>query len=259
MKNASLLFASCVALAGCAVGVHDEGVESVDVNEEAIVACGERYGEALEHYKKAVAASKDRLQHGPCGSEDGLLWSIADHASRAVMTCGAFRQVIRTSPWAAPLREALGQTLTLHSLTGELLVIKDSDWQNWTSTESFFDGGLSFWARAQGAYGPGVRIDFAAGGQATWGEHTYDEVTGEIGWREIPATYTVTRFGGEASPRTVTVTREGMTEVFALGVQNAAAWKDAPIFVLEPLGTGTVMGEGATVPVLYSLVAECDA
>ena len=258
--SAALALAFAPLALGCAVGVEDDGQDTTDANEYAVTACGASYGEAFAYYKKAVDDSKDRLRYGVCESENGFQWGIADNASRAVMTCSEFRNVIRTSPWAAPLREVLAPSLTLRSLTGELLVIKDSNWQNWTGVESFFDQGLSFWARAQGAYGYGVKIDFGPGGTATWGEHTYDEATGEVGWRTIPATYTVTKTSAQASgPRLVTVTREGKTDKFALGVMNAEAWKDAPIFVLEPLGTGPVLGEGATAPKLYSLVSECDA
>lgn len=248
------------ALACSAASADAEGAEAVDSAEEALSGCGPRYAEAFAHYRNAVAWSKDRLRHGACGSEHGLQWSIADEASRAVMTCGHFRSVIRTSPWAAPLREALAPSLSLRSLTGELLVIKDSNWQNWTGTERFFEGGLSFWARAEGAYGPAVRVDFRADGEATWGELVYDEATGDISWRSLPATYEIEKSSGrEAGPRLVRVTRAGKTDVFALGVQDAPAWRDAPLFVLEPLGDGAVLGEGATAPKLYSLVSECDA
>lgn len=258
LSRLALVFA--LPLAACAVGVEDPGTDTVDTAEEAVSSCGPRWGEAFDHYKHAVDASKRRLAYGPCGSEDGMIWGIADEASRAVMTCEAFREVIHTSPWAVPLRQALARSLTLRSLTGELLVIKDSDWQNWTGVEAHFASGLTFWARAEGAYGPGVQLDFDANGAATWGEHTYDETTGEIGWRTIPATYSITMSSGsEAGPRMVTVTRDGITEHFALGVRNAEAWRDAPVFVLEPLGSGEVMGEGATAPTLYSLVSECDA
>lgn len=260
MKRFLLSSLACCLALGCAVGVEDGGVDTTDNSELAATSCGASYGEAFAYYKQAVDDSKDRLRYGVCESENGFQWGIADNASRAVMTCGEFRNVIRTSPWAAPLREALAPSLTLRSLTGELLVIKDSNWQNWTGVEAFFGQGLSFWARAQGAYGSAVRIDFGANGSAVWGELTYDEETGEISWRTLPATYTITKSSGqEAGPRVVTVTRDGKTDKFALGVQNAEAWKDAPIFVLEPLGTGTVLGEGATAPKLYSLVSECDA
>jgi len=256
----SLVIALCPLAAGCAMGVQDEGFEAVDSTEYAATACGANYGEAFEYYKRAVDDSKDRLRYGVCQSENGFMWAIADNASRAVMTCGAFRDVIRTSPWAAPLRQALAPSLTLRSLTGELLVIKDSPWQNWSHVEEFFEQGVSFWARSQGAYGYSVKVDFGANGSAVWGEQTYDESTGEISWRVVSATYAITKTSSQASGRRlVTVTHDGIVEKFSLGVIDAEAWKDAPLFVLDPLGTGPEPGQGATVPQLFSLVTECDA
>jgi hypothetical protein len=208
----------------------------------------------LGHYENAVAWSKDRIAHGVCNSDNGFQWSIADEASRAVMTCGDFRGVIRTSPWAAPLRQALAPSLTLRSLSGELLVIKSSSWANWTGADKSFQSGLSFWARAEGAYGSKVRIDFAANGKATWGELVMNDVTGDITWSSTSATYSIAKAGGrESGVRTVTVVHGGKTQKLTLGVENPLEYNAAPIFTLTPLGTAP------TTPKLYSLVSECDA
>ncbi len=257
------------ALPGCQGGKCDsfeDDAEPIpdleeDTAEQAEVSCGDAYGEALVYYVRAVDASKERLNHGVCESETGFLWDIADDASRAVMTCSAFRTVIRTSPWAAPLREVLAESLTYRSLTGELLVIKDSIWQNWRGVEEFFEEGLTFWARSVGAYGYSVEVNFGPEGKALWGEHTYDEETGEVGWRTITATYVITKHAGtDSGHRMVTVTREDKTDEFLLKVENfmyfpeyQLPWKNAPIFVLEP------MGKEPTSPKVYSLVTECDA
>lgn len=230
--------------------------ESVEQSDEALTACGAaKYAEAFAHYKNAVDWSKDRERSGVCQSEHGFLWEIADEASKAVMTCGAFRDVLETSVWAAPVRRVLGDSLTLRSLTGELAVIKDSKWQSWTGVETFFatPQGLTFWARAEGAYGSAVRIDFAAGGKATYGYLHYDERTGDITWKTQPATYTITKNGSSAARRTVTVVHGGKTERFTLGVEDGFTYQSAPRFTLSPLGAAT------TAPKLYSLVSECDA
>jgi hypothetical protein len=231
--------------------------EIVEQSEEALTACGSaKYNEALAHYKNAVAWSKDRNAHGVCNTENGYQWGIADEASRAVMACGQFRTIVRTSPWAAPLRQALAPSLTLRSLSGELLVIKDSSYQNWTGVDRFFSAGLSFWARAEGAYGSRVRIDFRANGKATYGYLHYDDATGDITWRSVAATYTIAKSTTrESGPRAVTVTHAGTTEKFELGVENPLRYSDAPIFVLEPLGASSP----TSAPKLYSLVSECDA
>lgn len=165
---------------------------------------------------------------------------------------------LRAPPHGAPreplgraVRTVLAPSLTLESLTGELLVIEDSRWASWTGTERFLARGATAWARAEGAYGSSVRLDLRADGQATWGEHTYDEVTGDIGWREVPATYAVKRTGAASAPRRVDVTVEDRTVGFTLGVESGWSYKDAPLFVLEP-----IHGDA---PKLLSLVSESDA
>mgnify|MGYP001098875244 CR=1 FL=1 len=262
LPRLSVLFSSSLLLAlaaGCAASSADtaERVDDIATDEAALEACGsDKYAQALAHYKNAVAWSKERLAaQYACETEYGYLWFIADEASHAVMTCGAFRDTIRTSPWAEPIRVALAQSLTLRSLTGELLVIKDSQWQNWTGTEKFFEQGLTFWARAEGAYGPAVRVEFGANGKAKWGYLHYDEATGDIDWRTQNATYKVTKIDGtEKGKRRVTVTHGGKTESFILGVDAGRQYKDAPIFTLVPESTAP-----GNAPKLYSLVDECSA
>jgi hypothetical protein len=249
----SAVLASTLAIAGCASAPLDESASS----GAALSGCtSDEYQAALAHYKDAVAWSKDRLAHGVCDTENGYLASIADAASQAVTTCGSFRETIKTSSWAAPLREALGPSLTLRSLTGELLVIKDSQFQNWAGTEALLARGVTFWANATGAYGPPYQIDFRANGDATWGFNHYDDQTGDITWRTVPARYTVTKDDGtEKGKRTLHVTHEGVTESFTLGVENPSAQTElAPVFTLSP-----VDGSQPTQKKLYSLVSECDA
>jgi hypothetical protein len=256
MKLAALLPFSFGALATIACGAEPASIASEEVaaDEAALSSCGSaKYNEALAHYKNAVAWSKDRLAKGVCESENGYLWGIADESSLAVMTCGDFRNTIRTSIWAAPLRQVLAPSLTLRSLTGELLVIKDSQWQNWAGTEKFFQSGLTFWARAEGAYGFAVRIEFRANGDATWGELRYDEATGDITWGTEPATYTIAKTT-ERAKRTITVKHAAKTNTYVLGVESGWTYDAAPLFTLTPAGTNA-----ATQKKLYSLVSECDA
>lgn len=259
------ILASSVALAasGCSAPAPDDSSAESGESAQALRSCGAvKYNAALAHYKNAVAWSKDRLRQGVCESENGLLWSIADEASRAVMTCSDFRGVIKSSPWAAPLRTTLEPSLTLRSLTGELLVIKDSSHQNWSGVESLFqDGGLRFWARAEGAYGSRVRLTFGANGTATWSELVYDEVSGDISLVDVASTFTFAPAITSSTRRTVTVSHGAKTDVFTLAVEDASEYKAAPLFVLEPQpGIPSVAGSGdAPTPKLYSLVSECDA
>ena len=242
-------------VAGCSAATTDED-EDVAASEEALVACGAaKYNEALAHYKNAVAWSKDRERSGVCESEHGYQWTIADEASKAVMTCGAFRDVLKKSVWAAPVRRVLADSLTLRSLTGELAVIKDSRWQSWTGVEQWFGtrAGLTFWARSEGAYGPAVRIELEAGGKATYGFLHHDPRSGDITWRSQPATYAISKTGAASAKRTVTVVHGNKTEKFTLEVEDGWTYQSAPHFRLTPLGSAT------TAPKLYSLVSECDA
>jgi len=257
MKLKTTLSLAFLSLTTLVVGCSSEPAdEEVGVDDAALVSCGAaKYNEALAHYKNAVQWSKDRLSHGICETENGYLWTIADEASRAVMTCGAFRETIKTSPWAAPVRTVLDPSLTLQSLTGELLVIKDSPFQNWSNTERFFNGNVSFWARAEGAYGSAFKIDFRSGGAATWGYLHYNDVTGDITWRSEPATYTITKIDGrEQGKRRLSVKHGTKTETFVLGVDAGWQYNDAPVFTLTP--DSTAPGNATK---LYSLVSECDA
>ncbi len=257
MRALTLLVVSAFALGitGCSSSTDEDSLGETGEAEQALRVCGTtKYNQALAHYRNAVDWSKERNRYGACGSENGLMWSIADEASRAVSKCGEFRSVIRRSAWAAPLRTALAPSLTLRSLSGELLVIKDSSWQNWSGVDAQFAKGISFWARAEGAYGARVRIDFAANGVATWNELVMDETSGEISLENDTATYSITKNGAASSSRrTVRVTHAGKTETFTLEVDNPVEYEAAPIFVLEPSGAAT------TSPKLYSLVSECDA
>jgi hypothetical protein len=248
--------------AGCAAPTEgseaQDGAETdnVESTEEALVSCGAaKYNEALGYYKNAVQWSKDREASGVCGSENGYQWGIADEASKAVMTCGAFRSVIKTSVWAAPIRRVLGDSLTLRSLTGELAVIKDSQWQNWTGVDQWFQTtqGLRFWARAEGAYGSAVRVHLQANGKATYSSLYEEPGTFDISLKTETATYTIARTGTASQKRTVTVKHGTKTEKFLLEVEDGWTYRSAPLFRLTPQGTTT------TAPKLYSLVSECDA
>jgi hypothetical protein len=251
MRALSYLFFA-VVLSGCSAESAIEGEPIVEAEEAAVSACGTaKYNAALAHYKNAVAWSKDRLARGVCNSDNGFMWSIADEASRAVMTCGEFRNIIKTSVWAAPLRTTLANSLTLKSLTGELLVIRDSSFQNWSGVDAYFPKGLTFWARAEGAYGFAVRVDFKADGKAVWGQLNHNATTGDITWSNSPATYSISKTS-ERGLRTVKVTHHGRTESYTLRVENpwAVSSMAAPIFTLDP-STKTSK--------LFSVVSECDA
>lgn len=259
---ASLALLSLSSFTGCGgqvVSVDDEDEVDDAAIEQALSACSSsKYQQGLRAYKRAVAWSKDRLSKGVCESEYGYQWGIADETSRAVQACASFRDVVRNSPYAWPIREVLSTSLTLRSLSGELLVIRDSPYQNWSGVERHFGAGLSFWARGQGAYGSPVRIDFAEEGKATYGHLVYDEPTGDISWQKGEASYTIEQAGTRAQdPRRITVTHSGgVVETYRLGVENPGNYSDAPVFTLQPISPAATESGPF---ILYSLVSECDA
>ena len=236
---------------GCAANTGEDELMQDTSAVTSSTCTSAQYNQALVHYKNAVAWSKERNSMGICEWQNGYMTQIADEASRAVMTCGDFRKTIRTSPWAAPIRQALSISLNLRSFTGELAVIRDSQFQSWKGVETMF-AGTSFWAFAQGVYGPPVRIDFAANGVATYGKLVHDPVTDDISFVKEAATYTVQSIDGSVGgKRVVRVTHGGEVEEYDLGVQNPYEYKDAPLFFLKSRTENS--------PTLYSLYSECDA
>ncbi|MBX3226472.1 MAG: hypothetical protein KIT84_32575 [Labilithrix sp.] len=251
----ALVLSTVAALAGCSTGSDAEDDVVVENSEAAVVSCGAaKYNEALAHYKNAVAWSKDRLARGVCESEHGYQWSIADEASRAVMTCGAFRETIKSSPWAPALRTVLADSLTLRSLTGELLVIKDSQWQNWTGTEALLARGVKFWAQSNGAVGSRSQLILGANGKGTF--QYVDTESNDWRRRTEPATFTVEKPNGEKGKRRIVVKHGNLTEAFLLSVEPGWQYDDAPIFTLTP---ERPLGLIDSAEKMYSLVSECDA
>jgi hypothetical protein len=243
-----------MTVVGCSTSQDEAEPVAAEDEAAATVSCGAaKYNEALAHYKNAVAYSKERLAQGVCESEHGYQWEIANEASQAVMICGAFHETIKSSPWAAPVREVLKDSMTLPSLTGELLVIKDSQWQNWTGVEAQLEG-KKFWAQANGAVGSAKQIIFGRDGKATfqWVDVWSDEWT----VKKEAATYTVEKPNGEKGKRRIVVKHNGLTEAYLLSVEPGYTYNDAPVFTITPEHEGTAHDAGVK---MYSLVGECDA
>jgi hypothetical protein len=233
------------ALFGCATT--DEEAAEQGEGQAATASCSaDKYQEAFVHYRKATYGAKARLDgvsacEGEGTAADGTkyplyLTSIADEASAAVMICGTFRETIKTSPYAEPIRKLLGDSLTLDSLTGQLLVIRDSQFQNWTGVEALLPG-TSLWTPGQGAGNWHSRIDFKANGQANY--YRIDATNSEPWFKEtnVAATYTVEKTGADKDPRRIIVKHGGVTETLNLGVQNPSSdqsWTVAPEFKACP-------------------------
>ena len=246
---------------GCATSpdtTDDDAVVGDDAEVRAAQATctPEKYNEAFGHYRKAVYGAKDRLRGEICGEEDTFLWSIAGQAAASVMTCAAFKDVIKTSPYAEPLRTVLADSLTLKSLTGELLVLRDSQWANWSGVERLLPG-TSFSTEPQGAMGWHTTIKLGANGAATY--VTMEELDAEpwVKFHESPARYRVEKTGAEKDPRRVVIEHDGKTEVFQLRVADTEQgnFSSAPVFQLVPPGANP----SHLWETFNSLVGECDA
>ena len=256
----SSLAVALTAATGCATSPDTTDDDDAVVGDDAEVRAAqatctpEKYNKAFGHYRKAVYAAKDRLRGKTC-EDDIYLWSIADDGAAAVMTCPAFKDVIRTSPYAAPLREVLKSSLTLKSLTGELLVLRDSQWANWSRVETLFPG-TTFYMGTNGAFGSHKWIDFKADGKATYHKLEFLDADPYVRVKTAPATYRVERTGADKDPRKVKVVSEGQTETFDLKVSAPEGdFSSAPVFQLVPPGVDpTHFWE-----TLNSLVSECDA
>jgi hypothetical protein len=236
-----------VALAsvGCSSGADD----TLEEGGQAVTAACEpaKYEEAFGHYRKAVYGAKARQNNAQVCDEEGgaaangteyslYLASILDEASAAVMICGQFRDVIKNSPYAEPLRKEIGDSLTLKSLTGELLVIRDSQWQNWSNVEAFLPG-TTMWSPAHHGYD--ATIAFQANGKAKVTKLEWLDAEPYYKWTESDATYTVVKAGADRDKRKVKVTHDGVTETFDLKVftWDTESWTAAPLFELAPENT----------------------
>ena len=206
------------------------------------------YAAASAAYGRAVAWASARLSEGVCESEHGMLWGIADETAAAISACEDFRPLVRSAHSAAPLHAALDRSLTMASLSGELRAGSASITADWSGVEALIAKGVTFWARAQGAYGSQIVIDFV--GVDRIAITRLVDLDNEIVQEKLDGTYAIERAAGtEAGSRIVHVTFEGTTTDYVLDVQMPAG--KAPVFLLTPTASDA--------PALYSLVGECDA
>ena len=160
------------SLVGCASSSADDhtsqGGDSPDdaLTATASASCSATaYNDGLAHYKKAVAAAKERAaknicDEGPDGSS-GMIYTISGESDAAVKSCAAFQKVIDTSIYAKPIRDSLAGNLVLPYLTGKLTAAG-----SWAGLSDALPGN-TVWGPAPGAYGNMSKIVFAAGGKAT--------------------------------------------------------------------------------------------
>ncbi len=213
----SVAVSACFACVGCAsddapAATPDQAAETGaedDLTSSANKSCGAAYTPALRKYELAVQAAKKYNAGGACEdithSKDKTLTStvtqedIGNLALQAIGECGAFRDVYTKSPYAAPLRQALADTLIAKVADGSL------------DTKTFRGLGNALPGTKMWGPKPGVMhmfaVRFAEGGKATFTTYDWDlekEVSTE-------ATYVVT----EGAKTTITITdKDGKATVY---------------------------------------------
>lgn len=249
----SFAAAACVvSLIACAGADPEPSAASDQAAIAAAPSCGGSYGPANELYKQSVAIAK---QHkisacdGVNGSNEGAyLSSVGRKAADAVALCGAFANVIKTSQWAAPIREELAGTLMLPYLTGDLVVTD-------AAGKTVFQGldkaivGVTMWGPASGVYGNHKKIEFGANGAAKIStlEWTSNNAM-QPEWRTVDATYTIGAVSGDAVK--ITIVQGPTTADFELR-STKNEW-EGPGFELQAIG-----GDASDLYTAY--YSECEA
>jgi hypothetical protein len=236
-----LLTASLFACSSSTADNEDSTDEAMQTaGKAAAEACGDKFQPAFKRYKKAVDGAKARLVDGPCDTEEegaGMISVIADHATAAVMICPAFKDVIRTSPFAEPIRKVMSRSLTLRSLTGELLVLRNSQFANWSGVDALIPGTL-FETESNGAFGFHEGITFRANGEGTFEKVEPIDQEPFTKTTVTPIRYRIEKLGTEREGRRIFVERNGRTERFDLVVlgPNEEDFETAPHFYLRAEG-----------------------
>jgi hypothetical protein len=254
------MFARSIADAACILSLfacassNDEAVASGDqAATGSEVSCGASYGPANESYKAAVAGAKaHKIDH--CGGEEGGdLGTIAELSLKAVSTCGAFANVIKTSQWAAPIREELGDSLVLPFITGDLKVKDDSGKVVFSGLQAALEKGVVLWGPSPGAYGPSGNIKFLPNGKAIAGAQVWPEDPNSIEnphWETSDASWSLGEVVGDAVR--ITIQTKSGEKVYEL---RAVMWDSrVPDFEVREVGASL---DG--VPAFTAYISECDA
>ncbi len=171
----------------------EEADEPAASDDAAISAanqsCGAaKYNEALAFYKKAVDGANARSRAEMCDwtSDDAYKYEIANNAHKAVNTCAAFKNVIKTSQYAGKLRDALKDNLSYRILTGDL------DSATWRTLETALVG-----VQMQGGMGHSDywHLEFKAGNIGTMTAHEWTEE--EDKYVDHPIAWGVVQRGGQ--------------------------------------------------------------
>lgn len=248
---ATLLMA--IPVVGCAANT--EEVEDPATGDAAVTSASEqcgsaKYNEALGHYKKAVALAKQRPVDA-CIEEGGgpaTLADIAGEAQKAVAVCGAFKKVIKTSPWAGALRQELSGSLAYPILTGDL------DPSNWRNLASALEG-VTMYGPAPGAYGNVGKITFEANGRGYLAILNLTE-EGEVYWGRTDMRWSVQQQDGATKIKVVAEYENEEEQAFDYLLKKGESYYGGDNYVLELQGETDAPGAYQTFDTYPS---ECEA
>jgi hypothetical protein len=166
-----------------------DDAESEDAIVTAKKACTTAgYDAAFAKYKAAVDHSKARLGGAVC-DEGTTQWEIASDLAAAVASCGKFEDILATSRWAQPARDALKGNLALPLLEGKLQ-IRDAAGKVTFKGLAESLAGATMYGPAPGVYGNISKIAFGANGSATL-SHMELPDDGMPIWQSAPATFSI--------------------------------------------------------------------
>jgi len=251
MKSVPALLGLLGVLATCAMACaapadSPDGESDPAASEDAVVSAKAKcstaaYDKAFGHYKKAVDSAKVRSRD-VC-ADGAMLYDIAGELSKSVSTCGDFKNVIATSRWAQPVRDALKGNIALASVDGRL-TIKDATGKVTLAGLDKALPGTTVFGPAPGVYGNMSKITFAANGAATVSALQLSD-DGAATWKDTPARYKVGALGAD---RTIEITIEsgGTSTVYKASAEPESAFE----ILLKPKAGGDEF---------RSMPSECEA
>ena len=182
------------------------------------------------------------------GTSSGASSANTAKASQATSTCGAFANVIKSSPWAAPIREELKGNLALAVLTGDLETKNAKGEWTYKGLDTALPG-VTLWGPAPGVYGNASKIEFGANGKATLSHHEWEnENANGPTWKAEEATYKIGGVAGDTVLITVT-TAAGISTDYDL--KATTSYEGGPDFEMTPIEK-----EGDT---FTAYISECEA
>jgi hypothetical protein len=246
---AAALSFSVFACAASSSSTNDDGSSADQAATAAAPSCGAQYNVALADYKLAVATAKQHkisACEGVNGGDDGAyLSTIAQHAAAANKTCGSFENVIKTSPWAQPIRDELKGNLVLPLLTGDLQVKDASGNVVFKGLQAAFDGNITMWGPGAGLVANRSKIQFQANGKAIISTLKVAD-DGTQTWTDFQGTYTIGAISGDGIA--IHMTSNGGSADYVLKQVDD---NGAPDFTLTPVGT--------TGDIMTAYISECEA